>query len=676
MGKRIFLLIAIFFAFYTFSLWNTAHASFAKSFGTTGSDYGGVWPTNTSNAYLWLSSGSGVAKKLYLSQLNSSGVIQWTKSIDGPGEDDLNIEELADGSFFVSGTTKSFGTTGGWNILWAKFTSSFTPVYQKVFGGAQDEIATFVLTSDGGFIAVGSTNSYGSGVSDKDILVIKINTSGNIQWKQVIHHGLDDSRASIIEVSDGYLLTASVAGSITGAKDILVVKLNASGAIVWQRLYAGSGVKYVTAQKVTGGYLLLGSTHPPYISELDILLIKLDTSGNILWQRQYDSGYSDIVNKVIENADGSLIVSGTLSSPANAPDDANILFMGLTSTGGIVWQKTLNGPGYDAAILTKRSDGSYLLSGVSSSFNPPLYNNYDIYYAKLDSNLNVLWQKTFGGSGTDNGGIYEIANQYILTGSTASWGAGGTDAFGVLSLDANGNFPGCQYVKVVNLSVSVSSLTASSPSLTTSTPTLTTRTSGNESNISLTIGTAPLTETVICLLDTDGDGVPDASDNCPSVYNPGQEDQDHDGIGNACDNCPTVANASQTDADRDGVGNACDNCPTVCNPQQIDADHDGKGDLCDSTPGCGGCGQPLCEQWCAGFDSDGDGIADASDNCPAVPNADQADGDMDGVGNVCDNCPTKCNVWQKDADSDGVGDVCDTTPGCGGCGQPACEQQC
>jgi len=98
--------------------------------------------------------------------------------------------------------------------------------------------------------------------------------------------------------------------------------------------------------------------------------------------------------------------------------------------------------------------------------------------------------------------------------------------------------------------------------------------------------------------------------------------------------------------------------------------------LCDSTPGCGGCGQPLCEQWCAGFDSDGDGIADASDNCPAVFNPDQADGDMDGVGNVCDNCPTKCNVWQKDADSDGVGDVCDTTPGCGGCGQPACEQQC
>ena len=46
----------------------------------------------------------------------------------------------------------------------------------------------------------------------------------------------------------------------------------------------------------------------------------------------------------------------------------------------------------------------------------------------------------------------------------------------------------------------------------------------------------------------------------------------------------------------------------------------------------------------------------------------------DGCGDVCDNCPTKCNVNQLDAD--GIGDVCDTTPGCGGCGQAQCENQC
>jgi hypothetical protein len=111
--------------------------------------------------------------------------------------------------------------------------------------------------------------------------------------------------------------------------------------------------------------------------------------------------------------------------------------------------------------------------------------------------------------------------------------------------------------------------------------------------------TIPVTLTVSgTSSDMDNDGVPDSSDNCPTVPNLGQEDQDGDGIGNACDNCPTVANANQADTDNDGVGDACDNCPSICNSQQLNADGDQYGDVCDTTPGCGGCGQPACEQGC------------------------------------------------------------------------------
>ncbi len=59
-------------------------------------------------------------------------------------------------------------------------------------------------------------------------------------------------------------------------------------------------------------------------------------------------------------------------------------------------------------------------------------------------------------------------------------------------------------------------------------------------------------------------------------------------------------------------------------------------------------------------DTDGDGVPDASDNCPSVANPDQADGDADGVGDLCDNCPTTFNPDQADADLDGIGDACDT----------------
>jgi hypothetical protein len=78
--------------------------------------------------------------------------------------------------------------------------------------------------------------------------------------------------------------------------------------------------------------------------------------------------------------------------------------------------------------------------------------------------------------------------------------------------------------------------------------------------------------------DLDGDGVADASDNCPTVANASQADTDHDGIGDACDSCP-----SGTDTDHDGVCDAVDNCPTVSNSSQQDSDGNGIGDLCDTS---------------------------------------------------------------------------------------------
>ncbi len=98
--------------------------------------------------------------------------------------------------------------------------------------------------------------------------------------------------------------------------------------------------------------------------------------------------------------------------------------------------------------------------------------------------------------------------------------------------------------------------------------------------------------------DADNDGVPDRSDNCPTIANPAQEDQDADGFGDVCDNCPTVANPNQLDTDGDMIGDACDpdddndgvpdiqdNCRFVANPSQTDADGDHRGDACDNCPG-------------------------------------------------------------------------------------------
>jgi len=109
----------------------------------------------------------------------------------------------------------------------------------------------------------------------------------------------------------------------------------------------------------------------------------------------------------------------------------------------------------------------------------------------------------------------------------------------------------------------------------------------------------------------------------------------------------------EPDTDGDGVADAGDNCPAVSNVDQLDQDGDGIGNACEP-------------------DGDNDGVSDDTDNCPTVANTEQVDTDADGIGNACepdgdndgviddvDNCPTMSNEDQSDQDGDGVGNACD-----------------
>lgn len=170
-------------------------------------------------------------------------------------------------------------------------------------------------------------------------------------------------------------------------------------------------------------------------------------------------------------------------------------------------------------------------------------------------------------------------------------------------------------------------------------------------------------------LDLDNDNYPEGCDNCPTIYNPNQDDEDSDGAGDECDNCPGLSNPSQADYDNDGIGDECDvctdtdgdgygdpgfpantcpedNCPDTYNPSQADNDGDGFPDACDNCP----------DVYNDQTDSDSDGIGDGCDECPLDP-----DNDIDNDGYCAneDNCPEDYNPDQADDDQNGVGNVCE-----------------
>ncbi len=130
--------------------------------------------------------------------------------------------------------------------------------------------------------------------------------------------------------------------------------------------------------------------------------------------------------------------------------------------------------------------------------------------------------------------------------------------------------------------------------------------------------------------DTDDDGFADSRDNCPLEPNPLQKDTDKNGVGDAC-------NTSE-DHDGDEWADGFDNCPGIPNPDQADLDNDLFGDACD-------------------LDSDGDLVPNDLDAFP-YDATETDDSDGDGVGDNTDNCPATANPNQEDTDSNGVGDAC------------------
>lgn len=400
---------------------------------------------------------------------------EWQKVLGGTRVDVAqSIQPTADGGYILAGNTNSQdGDITGYHSgpfgcyqscfgqvcdffadgLVVKLNSTGAIQWQKALGGSGAEnLFSIQPTADGGYIASGYTFSNDGDVSgfhggnEPDAWVVKLNSTGAIQWQKVLggSTGCDFANVILSTPDGGYIIaghTDSHDGDVTttaGERDVWIVKLTSTGAIQWQKAIGGADNDYVYSFHSTpdGGYIAAGYTYSNNgdvsgnHGDADAWIVKLSSSGAIEWQKTLGGNREEIARSILPTTDGGYIVAG--STKSNNGDvsgnhgEADAWIVKLNRSGTIQWQKALGGSSEEIArSIQPTTDGGYIFAGSAKSINGDVSTNHgnsDAWIVKLSNSGAIQWQKSIGGTGNDfvNSIQFTADGSYIAAGQATS----------------------------------------------------------------------------------------------------------------------------------------------------------------------------------------------------------------------------------------------------------------
>ncbi len=281
----------------------------------------------------------------WIVKTDATGNIQWQKTIGGNSYDELkSIQQTTDGGYILGGYSESnisgekSENSRGANDFWIVKTDSTGNIqWQKTIGGSgDDKLYSIQQTTDGGYILGGKSDSNISGEKTEnsrgfeDYWIVKIDSVGIVQWQKTIGGSKYEWLFSIQQTTDGgYILGGYSDSNISGEKtensrggaDYWIVKTDASGNIQWQKTIGGSGLDYLISTQLTtdGGYMLGGFSHSNISGEktesnrggvhtADYWIIKLNDKFNMITGKLFadlnsnqlhDAGEPDLKHKMV-----------------------------------------------------------------------------------------------------------------------------------------------------------------------------------------------------------------------------------------------------------------------------------------------------------------------------------------------------------------------------------------
>jgi len=366
---------------------------------------------------------------------------QWIKTYGGNEADIIHcIQQTMDGGYIAVGFSESFAP--GWiiDLLILKLDVNGNVSWQKTYRYGDDNFANSIRqTTDGGYIVAGYTSG---GIFVKG-WVLKLNGKGDILWQKT-YNEVVQFKSIQLTTDGGYIVTGDCLNGDSG-EIIVIVKLNSTGDVTWAKKYTLAyyeGANTVL-QTVDGGYVL--NVQASLTGYYSICILKLDNDGNIIWQKSYGNETSSIAHSIQQTGDGGYIAAGATEGKA--------MVVKLDSDGGIVWQKVYGSVDVANSIL-QNIDGGYEVVGSG-------FNEYNVIIFSLDSNGNIVRQKEIGGGDWDVG-VYcnkTADGGSIVAGNTASFGAGNGD-FMMLKIDSIGDIPGCDIMTTYHAGISNANMTS------------------------------------------------------------------------------------------------------------------------------------------------------------------------------------------------------------------------
>lgn len=388
------------------------------------------------------------------------------------------------GDLLVVGQTRKSDDTDELSL--SKYSSLGTIQWQRVLGGANNDVGVGVGVDSSDNIYVGGyTDSQGAGSAD--FLIAKYDTDGTIQWQRRVGGAADEYGGHLVVSGSGDVYVAGYTGSQGTAGDLLLVKYNTSGTLQWQRRLGGSGFDLARgiALADSGNVYVVGRTGSQGAGGNDLLLAKYNSSGTIQWQRVLGGAGNDDGWGVAVDSSENIYVSGS-SDPSNI-GETRALFAKYNSSGTIQWQR---------ALLNSATSQEGTSAAVDSSGNVYVTGNTypDLLLVKYDTSGTIQWQRKLAGVDLTLGyGIsVDSTGSFVYVTAQATTTAGGSDIL-------IAKFPGDGLATGTHgpWTYSASSLTGSTPTLTSATSTLTAATSTlANGTTTLTSATSTLTFTV------------------------------------------------------------------------------------------------------------------------------------------------------------------------------------